>query len=217
MPIRWDASIEAQRRSERQLAEVIRALTGSRRQSGLSQAAVASALGVSRSLVSAIELGRIEPSTTLLAAWGAAVGLDVSIRAFPGGAPLRDAGQLRVLERLRLLVGGGWTWRTEVPVSRDPRDRRAIDAVLTAEGNRVAVEAVSRLLDAQAQVRPILLKQEACGIAAFVLALANSRTNRAAVAAGGATIAPAFPCSPRVALAALRDGRAPPANALIFA
>jgi len=217
VPIRWDAVAEATRRSERRLAEVVRDLVDARRRAGLSQAAVAGAIDTSRSLVAAWEAGRIVPNAVQLARWGSAVGLDVSLRAFPGGPPLRDAGQLRLLTRFRGLIGDSWAWRAEVPVGVDPSDRRAIDAVIVRAGRRVGIEAITRLVDAQGQVRPILLKQEGSGIEVFVLALSDSRLNREAVVVGAPTLGPAFPCSPRTCLAALRRGEPPPANGIVFA
>jgi hypothetical protein len=103
-----------------------------------------------------------------------------------------------------------------VPVSADPHDRRAMDAVLLNGQAKVGVEAVTRLVDAQAQTRPIMLKQEASGIPVLVLVLADSRLNRMAVVAGASTLAPAFPCSARSALGALRRGVAPAANAIVL-
>lgn len=217
MPIRRDAVSEAARRAERQLADVIRALIEARRAAGLSQAFVAGALGVSRPAVAAWEARRVTPSPVQLGRWGGVLGLDVGLRAFPAGSPLRDAGQLRLLHRFHQLVGDRWTWRTEVPVSRDLRDRRAIDAALIRDERRVGVEAVTRLVDIQGQTRPILLKQAASGIGIFVLVLSDSRLNRAALSDGAPTLLPAFPCPARSALAALRSGEAPAANAIIFA
>lgn len=217
MPIRRDAVSEATRRAGRQLAEVIRALVDARRAAGLSQAFVAGALGVSRPAVAAWKAGRVTPSPVQLGRWGAVVGLDVGLRAFPAGSPLRDVGQLRLLHRFHQLIGDAWTWRTEVPVSADHRDRRAIDAVLALGQVRIGVEAVTRLVDTQGQTRPILLKQMASGIGIFVMVLADSRLNRAAVADGAPTLVPAFPCPPRAAMATLRDGGAPAANAIVFA
>ncbi len=37
----------------------------------------------------------------------AAVGLELSVKTFPNGDPVRDAGQLRLLERFRALLPGG--------------------------------------------------------------------------------------------------------------
>jgi transcriptional regulator with XRE-family HTH domain len=216
MPTRMSAVDAAARRAQLQLDNVIGDLVNARHKAGLPQRRVARALGVSRSLVAAWEVRRVVPTHTQLSQWGAAVGLDVSLRTFLGGPPLRDAGQLRILSRLHVALGATWTWRTEVPISRNPADRRAMDAVLSRDDRRVGVEAVSRLTDAEGQIRPILLKQQAAGIECVVLVLADSRHNRQALAASGPTVQAAFPCPPRVALAALRRGELPPANAAIL-
>ena len=161
MPTRMSAVDAAARRAQLQLDNVIGDLVNARHKAGLPQRRVARALGVSRSLVAAWEVRRVVPTHTQLSQWGAAVGLDVSLRTFLGGPPLRDAGQLRILSRLHVALGATWTWRTEVPISRNPADRRAMDAVLSRDDRRVGVEAVSRLTDAEGQIRPILLKQHA--------------------------------------------------------
>lgn len=197
------------------MSELIDDLVLARRMAGLSQRSVAGAIGMSRGLVAQWEQRRVVPGVAQLSRWGAVVGLQVSLRAFPGDDPLRDAGQLRVLARFRAAVGGGWSWRTEVSVTSDPRDRRAFDAVLEADGHRVAVEATTRLVDAQAQVRPIMAKLAASGIERVVLVVPDTRQNRAALAAGAATIGPAFPRDGRQALAAMRAGHPPPENAIV--
>lgn len=216
MPIRAVSTDEAGRRARTQLAALVRDLRAARHNACLAQATVARTLGVSRALVGAWESGQITPRTAQLYEWGACVGLEVSLRAFPGGSPLRDAGQLRLLARFRTLVGDLWTWRTEVPVTADPRDRRTFDAVLSGGGALMAVEAIGRLVDAQGQIRPIQLKARAAGVERIVLVLADSRHNRFAVAAGEPTLAPSFPCSPRAALGALRAGKPPASNAIVF-
>ncbi|MDQ2689658.1 MAG: helix-turn-helix domain-containing protein, partial [Chloroflexota bacterium] len=175
MPIRHSPVAEASRRGAMQLDALIRELRLARLNACLSQRSVAKALSVSRPLVGAWEARRIVPDPVQLHAWGAVVGLDVSIRAFPGGSPLRDVGQLRLLARFRVAVGESWTWRAEVPVTADPRDRRAFDAVLSRGTRRVAIEAISRLSDSQAQTRPVALKLEASGVKCAVLVLADTR------------------------------------------
>jgi hypothetical protein len=151
-----------------------------------------------------------------LARWGGAVGLDVSIRTFAAGSPLRDAGQLRVLQRARESIGEQWTWRTEVPVSSDPHDRRAFDAVISRGRIRIGLEVITRLTDAQALARATLLKQEAAGLDRMVLILAKTRSNRAVFASASPTLQPSFPLSRRAILADLRAGRLPPANGIFL-
>jgi transcriptional regulator with XRE-family HTH domain len=183
---------------------------------GLSQAVVAAAIGASRSIVAAWERGDIEPTVTRMARWGSVVGLDVVVRAHAAGSPMRDAGQLRLIARARAIIGDLWTWCTEVPVSRAPNDRRAFDAVLTGAAGRIGLEAITRLTDAQAQVRAVTLKQEAAGLNRMVLVLAQTRHNRAALGIAAPTLAAAFPASPREVLRALRSGRLPAANGIVL-
>lgn len=200
----------------RQLDELARDLIAARRNAGVSQAAVARAIGVSRPLVAAWERGVIVPRLDQLARWAAVLGLDVSLRAFLAGPALRDAGQLRLLDRFGRLIGDGWRMTPEAPVSPNPGDRRAFDVLLTRPGRRVAVEAIGRLADHQGQVRPLRQKQEAAGGLRLVVLLAESRHNRQAVHDAADALAASFPCRPRTALAALRAGDEPPADALVL-
>lgn len=217
MPIRHSPLDEAAARSRRQLDEIVRDLVLGRRIANLAQGSVADALGVSRSTVAAWEQRRVEPTYSALSRWAALLGLDASLRTFAAGDPLRDAGQLRLLERFAALIGPGWAWQTEVPVDADPRDRRAFDAVIRSEKGRAAVEAIVRMVDAQGQVRPILAKQAAAGIDIVILVLADTHHNRRSIAAGAPTLVPAFPTGPRTALDMLRSGFVPERNAIVFA
>ena len=65
---------------------------------GLSQRRVAELVGLSHSEISRVELAQSDrvPYETL-AVIGAALGLDISIRAFPTGEPIRDAAQVGLL------------------------------------------------------------------------------------------------------------------------
>ena len=68
---------------------------------GLTTAEVAAVVGLSRSHVGRIERA-VHPAATVaqLARIGAVVGLDVRVRAYPGPAPTRDAGQLKLMRDL---------------------------------------------------------------------------------------------------------------------
>ena len=145
----------------------------------------------------------------------AVVGLEVSIRAFVGERTLSDAGQLQLLARLRQRhASAGWVWRTEAAVARG--DRRAFDAVLQSSDGAIAIEAVTRLVDAQAQVRAILLKQRDAAIACVVVVMADTRHNREAVPHAEPTLGPAFPLRGHAVLRALRAGRVPSGNGLLL-
>jgi transcriptional regulator with XRE-family HTH domain len=69
---------------------------------GRSLASAATAAGMSLASASRIEAGGpIHVPLEKVAALGAVVGLDVRLRAFPGPDPSLDAGQIRLIERLR--------------------------------------------------------------------------------------------------------------------
>jgi transcriptional regulator with XRE-family HTH domain len=216
MPARRIYLEESARRLRRQLAEVLHDMRAAREAAGLSQASVARAIRVSHQLISMWERGVALPDPIQLARLGAAVGLDVSVRAYPGGSPLRDAAQLKLLRLAREVIGSAWRWRTEVPVSSDPMDRRAFDAVISRGPVRIGLEAISRLSDVQGQVRAITLKQEAARFARVVMVLASTRHNRAALRQAEPTLRPAFPLGQRAILAALRAGEEPSANGVLL-
>jgi transcriptional regulator with XRE-family HTH domain len=170
------------------------------------------------------QVGRVEravlPSVTLrqLARIGAVVGLDVRVRAYPGPTPLRDAGQVALMDRLRERLAPTLTMRTEVPLPIDG-DLRAWDAAIAGFEPAAAplhTEAETRLYDAQGQLRRIALKARDAGVDTVLLVLADTPRNRAAVRAAGAMITDAYPVPPRAALASLASGRHPGGSALVF-
>jgi len=208
---------EATRRALQQTRQAVDDGRHARLARGLSHAQVAAALGCSRQLIGALEGGHLEGIGVLqFARYCAAVGLDVPIRTFAAVSPLRDAGQLRLLERLRMAIGDAWTWRTEVPVTTDPREQRAIDALIVRPPHQVGVEAMTRLIDAQGQVRPIILKEQAASISCMLLLVADTRLHRRAIDDGAATLRPAFPMGAKALLAELRAGRQPASNGLVL-
>jgi transcriptional regulator with XRE-family HTH domain len=72
---------------------------------GLSLEIVARAAGISDSMVSRIERGRLPDVGIVRAATIlGVVGLDLTARAYPGGQPLRDQGHARLLGELRRIV-----------------------------------------------------------------------------------------------------------------
>ena len=216
MPSRVSAVIEAEHRARQQFDALIIDLRAARLAAGLSQARVARAIGRSRPRLSAWEQRRARPGILDLARWAAVVGLEVSVRAYPGGSPVRDVAQLRVLARLRSIIGPAWRWRAEVPVSADPRDRRAFDALISNASGAVAIEIITRLTDAQAQVRAALLKLEAARLDRMILVLSDTRHNRAALAAAAPGLRLSFPLESRDVLRELRKGRRPLANGVLL-
>jgi transcriptional regulator with XRE-family HTH domain len=154
-----------------------------RRGAGLSQDAVGAVCGISGSAEGRIENGATRSGDMVtLACLGGAVGLDVRLRAYPAGDPIRDAGQQRLLDRLRQRLRPGLGWRTEVPlpIQADPR---AWDAQIHGEGWIVAVEAETVLDDVQAVERRVTLKRRDGRIRDVIVLVADTRRNRLALAA----------------------------------
>jgi transcriptional regulator with XRE-family HTH domain len=206
---------EAERRVRRQLAEALDEIHERRLLSGATQADVAAAVGVSRSLVGALERDELEdPGVVELARMGAAVGLDLSLRTFAGGAVLRDAGQVKLLNRLRAECHPSLAWTLEATVA--PGDPRAFDALIGHRPGAAAVEAISRLRDSQRQTRSIQAKLDASGLPAAILLIAATRGNRVALREAGRQLRDAYPVGSRVVLAMLRNGEVPRQNGIVL-
>ena len=138
---------------------------------------------------------------------GAVVGLDVRLQVYPAGDPIRDAGQQRLLERLRERLGPSLGWRTEVPLPIDG-DRRAWDAMIRGSDWRLAVEAETVLDDLQSLERRIALKQRDGGVDHVLVVIADTRRNRRAVASAALLFAGSSRDTRRT-FRALADGRDP--------
>ena len=204
------------RRARTSIADMGRELRDARRALGLRQADVARAADVSRAWVSEIELGRArEVGLRTLSILLAVVGLDLSLRAYPGGSPLRDEGHRALLERFRGLLPEGAPWRTEVPFAL-PGDQRAWDAMTRLWGLRVGIEAEMRPTDLQALERRLELKARDGGADRLILVLADSRPNRRLVRLGGPSMATRFPLQGAAAIRALRSRDDPRGNLLVL-
>jgi len=173
----------------------------------LSQHEVGQAVGVSASRISRIERG-LAPNVPLglSIATAAVLGLRVNVRLYPVGQPLRDAGQLALLARLHARLGSGLGWRTEVPLALHG-DLRAWDAAIRGPDWIVFVDAETRIRDAQALARRFAVKQRDMPTDRAVLLVSDTRSNRAAIRAIGASlVADALPAGLNLeALAARRD------------
>jgi transcriptional regulator with XRE-family HTH domain len=177
---------------------------------------VAKALGVSHSWVWRIEQGESTNASLLdLARALAVVGLELSVRAYPAGSPLRDTAHARLLERLRHRLGTGVSWRTEVPLP-NPGDLRSWDAVVSLAEIRIGVEAETRVRDGQELERRLALKRRDGGVDRVILLLGDTRANRAFVVERAGSLKAGFPVEGRAALAALRRGLDPGGDAIVL-
>jgi transcriptional regulator with XRE-family HTH domain len=200
------------------VADLAREAEAARLQLGLSYTDIARALGIDRTQVARICRGQSPDLTVVRAAELLTIlGLELGAKAYPGGAPLRDAAQVALLERFRARLGSGLRWRAEVPVVAIPGtlDRRAWDGAIEAKTSSAWVEAETALRDAQAVLRRIALKQRDSGNGRVVLLVSDTDRNRRAIQAAERDFRSAFPGLPRAALRALRTDQLPTENVLL--
>jgi transcriptional regulator with XRE-family HTH domain len=206
---------EAMRLWERMRIEIGEQLREARLTLGLTQAQVASALGVSRSQVCRVELGRVRRiSGEALARHAAVVGLRVSIKLYPQGGAIRDVAQARYISRFVERIGHAWRITLDAPIPI-AGDLRGIDVLLTGAQCVIAVEVITRLRDLQAQVRAALQKGRDVGAQRVILVIAGSHANRRALAEARPTLLASFDLDTRRVLAALAAGDDPGRDAAI--
>lgn len=158
------------------------------------------------------ELDRI--SIADLGAWCAVVGLDLALRCYPAGDPLRDRAQLALLERLRARLHASLRWSTEVALPIEG-DLRAWDAVIRGRDWRRPVEAETVLDDLQALERRLALKRRDGGEDHLILLVADTARNRRALAAAPGSFAD-LPLRTRAILAALGRGDEPGGSRIVI-
>jgi len=215
MPVRVRLIEEARRRASRVRVDLGREIRAARLAAGLRMRDVGHAIGRSASWVSRAERGLlVRVSYVELSVLAAAVGLKMWTTTFPSERLLRDAPQLRLLQRFRARIGEGWRWTFEV-VLPDRLDQRAADAVIRNPSGAVMIEAFTRLADAQSQLRAVHLKARDLGVGRVVIVLAESAANRRALAEAADVIAADFPLGTRAVLRALSEGRDPGANGIV--
>jgi transcriptional regulator with XRE-family HTH domain len=214
----WDT--RAQRGAQRGQALLRRVgdeLHTARLTAGLSSRAVGALAGISHVQVIRIERGQApHVDIETLGKVAGVVGHELSLRIHPIGPPVRDKAHIALLERFAARLGPDVTWQTEVPIPL-PGDLRSADGV--AAGQRsdfdAVVEAETRLQDVQATERKLRGKQRDLGTKRAILLVADTRHNRAVIAAIP-DLQRQFPVSTRSCLAALKAGRDPGADCLVI-
>jgi len=183
---------------------------------GLSMAIVARAAGISESQLSRLERGRIRrPTLDQLARAARALGLKATLRFFPEGSPVRDAGQLALLGRFERLLASPLGLRREVPLPRQG-DLRAWDGLLSGDGTSAFVEGETHLGDTQAQARRVALKlRDDPRADVVILVVARSAHNRQVLAEHRETLRAPFPLDGAAIARELRAGRVPRASGII--
>jgi transcriptional regulator with XRE-family HTH domain len=177
---------------------------------GLSRADVGRAVDMSPSQVDRFERGALKDvRVEQLCRLAVAVGLSPRLRFFPDGDAVRDAGQIRVFERLGSRLPSTARLRTEVPL-HGRSDPRAWDAVLDGHGCVDAFEVETRLSDIQATERRVMLKFRDDSVVNHIfLVVADTKANRAAIASSRSALAGNFPLDTRAVLSAFGSGRCP--------
>jgi len=173
------------KRARKIRAELASGFREARLHAGISQEEAGRRAGLSADKVWKMEHEALETLSFEDACRLAAVlGLDVSVRTYPNGAPIRDAGQASRLMKLLGHVAKPLHCRTDVPLPRlgEALDLRAWDALITGSSERTAIELESRLTDLQATTRRHNLKRRDDPVDHFLLVIADTRHNRRVVA-----------------------------------
>ena len=210
-------------RGRRRLAAALRRLADEHRQArvaaGLSLRETAAASGTSRTRIWRFERGRTDRvSIPELGAWFAVLGLDLVLRPYPAGDPIRDRAQIALLERFRARVHPSLRWRTEVPLPIEG-DLRAWDGEVRGQAPRpwrARVEDETNAADGQALERKLMLKLRDDPDGHAIVLLADTRANRVALRALRPGLRDALPLDTRPMLAALGAGRDPGASGIVI-
>jgi transcriptional regulator with XRE-family HTH domain len=224
VPVRLSPVEQGQRRGRQIVANLGRELEDGRLASGLSFADLGAAVGISGQQAARICHGQ-SPDVSFVRMGGllAAVGLDLSSRAYPGSLPVRDAAHLALLRRFRSRLGRSIEWLAEAPVvdqtadhtGATAADRRAWDARISGPGWRAGVEAETRLGDVQALERRLSLKQRDGRMPIVVLVINDTAHNRMVLADPASGLRGQFPGSAREALRLLASGHTPRTSTIV--
>lgn len=206
----------ARRRALRVTREFGESLRELRQARGLSRRALVEGLPLSVSKLARWETSQPPyPDLFEAALVARLLGHDLAARLYPAGDTLRDEAHLRVETRFLSLVAEHVP-RTLEAVIPGPGDRRAWDVLLLLGGVRVGVAVETRLRDVQALLRREQAKMRDGGVDRLLLVLLDSSTNRRAVRVAGEVLRVALPLDGRTLLPALRHGRDPGGNGLLF-
>jgi hypothetical protein len=151
-------------------------------------------------------------------AFCAVVGLELAVRAYPAGDPIRDRAQLGLLERIRSKLHPELRWRVEVPLPLDG-DLRAWDAEVRGTVGpqwRVRFEAETNISDGQALERRLALKMRDDPAGHTVLLIADTRANRRAISRLREGLRGLLPLDARPILSALAGGRDPGGSGIVL-
>ena len=170
-----------------------------RLRAGVSQAALARSIGVSRSVICRMEWGDPDVCARIRARAVTALGGDFRIAVYPGGAPrIHDAGHARIIEAILGRRHPSWRPTVESPVPGP--GRRSTDLRLDRGDDVVLIEVETHIRALEAIVREGAEKRAAVAESGprsqrvhIVLVLPPTRHHKALVGAHPGIIAAAFP------------------------
>jgi transcriptional regulator with XRE-family HTH domain len=180
-----------------------------RLRAGVSQAAVARAIGVARSVICRIEQGDPDVSSRIRARAASALGAEVRISIFADSVPvIHDAAHARIVEAVLAMCHPSWSMTLESPVPGP--GRRSSDIRLDRGVDIVLLEVESRVRAFEAIIREGAEKRAAVAAATtpdrrvhVVLVLPTTRHHKALVAAHPRIAATAYPVSSNLIASAL--------------
>jgi len=174
-----------------------------RLRTGVSQAAVARAIGVDRATICRMEAGDPTVADRIRARAAAVLGADFRLGLYPDAAPLiHDAAHARLVEALLRLRHPSWRAKVEAPVPGT--GRRSTDLRLDRGDATILFEVETHVHALEAIIREGEDKRSAVAVAAdaaaerrvhVILVLPPTRHHRTLVAAHPGTIKSAFPAS----------------------
>ncbi|MFZ5854611.1 MAG: helix-turn-helix domain-containing protein [Chloroflexota bacterium] len=130
-------------RTARSFGDDFRAI---RLRTGVSQAAVARAIGIDRAVICRLEAGDPGVSPTVRARAGAVLGATFKFALYDDGEPMiRDAAHARIVERLLAIRHRRWRVTVEAPIPGPGPGRRSSDLRLDHGPDIVLVEVETRI------------------------------------------------------------------------
>lgn len=204
------ADREMQERARRELVDA-------RRARGIGRRELAEAVGLSEGQVERFEVGADrDVGLGRIARIAVGLGLSPSLRFYPAGNPVRDAGQLRLSRRWRDRLAATCRWRGEVAIP-GALDARAWDGIVDGTGCCDGVELETRLGDLQATHRRVQLKlRDDPFVQHAFLVVADTRHDRRVLREAREELRSTFPLDTGPVLAAFAQGRCPGAGGVVM-
>jgi hypothetical protein len=192
------------------ISTVLKELEQKRVEATISQGLLASARGTSQSSMARVltnqraDIGLIELSEV-----ASVLGMELFVRVYPIGDPVRDKGQLAAGRRFDACLSGRWLVMDEAPVA-GPGDERSWDKSLRLKDAQpthvVGVDIESRVHDIQAIVRRTRLRERDGRADAILIVLSDTAHNRRIVDDLRHSLGESYATPPRVIMRALREG-----------